>query len=121
MKRMTLWGIAAAAAVGALAMAETPRHAPWRSAEAAEGEVGIRIFAYKPLSLTVAKGTTVTWSNGDEVTHTVTSGAPGKKEARFAGRLEGKGAAYRHTFAEAGTYTYFCERHQAMTGEIVVK
>lgn len=120
MNRMTMWGIAAAAAVGALAM-ETPLQAPWRSAEAAEGDVSIRIFAYKPSPLIVAKGTTVTWSNGDEVTHTVTSGAPGKKDARFAGRLEGKGAAYRHTFAELGTYSYFCERHQAMTGEIVVK
>jgi plastocyanin len=107
--------------VGALAMAESPLTAPRSAAEAAQGEVAIRLFAYSPSTLTVSKGATVTWTNGDDITHTVTAGAPGQEEARFEGRLDGKGAAYRHTFAEPGRYPYYCDRHQAMVGEILVK
>jgi plastocyanin len=121
MKRSTTCVIAAVTALGALAMAETPLHAPWHSADAADGEVAIRIFAYQPSPLTVPKGSTVTWTSADDITHTVTSGAPGKKDGRFDGQLAGKGTAYRHTFTEPGTYSYFCGRHQSMTGEIVVK
>ena len=121
MTRKTRWAVAAVAALAALALVEAPIVAPWRPADAADGEVAVHLFAYKPSPLTVAKGTTVTWTNGDEITHTVTSGAPGRMDTRFAGRLGGKGAVYRHTFAEPGTYTYFCERHQSMTGEILVK
>jgi plastocyanin len=120
MNRKSKWAIAALAALTTLAMAETPLHAG-RTADAADGEVAIRIFAYAPSALTVPRGTTVTWTNGDDITHTVTSGAPGKKDARFDGRLDGKGTAYRHTFTEPGTYSYFCDRHQAMTGQILVK
>jgi plastocyanin len=120
MKRFGTWAIAALV-MGGLALAETPLHPPGRTAEAADGEVAIRVFAYKPSPLGVSKGATVTWTNGDDITHTVTSGAPGKKDARFEGRLAGKGAAYRHTFTEPGTYSYFCERHQSMVGEILVK
>jgi plastocyanin len=110
----------AALIMGALAMAESPLTAPRSAAEAAQGEVAIRLFAYTPSTLTVSKGTTVTWTNGDDITHTVTAGAPGQ-EARFEGRLAGKGAAYRHTFTEPGRYSYYCDRHQAMVGEILVK
>ena len=86
-----------------------------------DGAVEIRIFSFKPSPLSVPKGTTVTWTNGDDITHTVTSGASGKKDARFEGRLAGKGTTFAHTFSEPGTYQYHCGRHQAMTGEIVVK
>ena len=92
---------------------------PARAQDAAE--VQVVDFAFEPANVTVSVGATVTWTNGDDITHTVTSGAPGKKDARFDGRLDGKGTAYRHTFTEPGTYSYFCDRHQAMTGQILVK
>jgi plastocyanin len=120
MKRFRTWAIAALV-VGGFVLEGSPLDTPGRTAEAADGEVTIRVFAYKPSPLSVAKGTTVSWTNGDDITHTVTSGTPGKKDARFEGRLAGKGAAYRHTFTEPGTYSYFCERHQSMVGEIFVK
>ena len=120
MKGKNKWAIAALAALTRLASAETPLHAG-RTADAATDEVTIRLFAYSPAALTVPRGATVTWTNGDDITHTVTSGAPGQKDARFDGRLAGKGAAYRHRFTEPGAYAYFCDRHQAMTGQIIVK
>ena len=120
MKRWQRWALATLAA-GGLGVLDAPLQPMSRAAEAADGEVAIRIFSFKPSPLSIAKGTTVTWTNGDDITHTVTSGAPGKRDARFEGRLEGKGTSYRHTFTEAGTYQYYCDRHQAMTGEIVVK
>jgi plastocyanin len=120
MKRFGAWTMAALV-VGGFALAESPLHAPGRAAGATHGEVAIRVFGYKPSPLSVPTGATVTWTNGDDITHTVTSGAPGKKDARFEGRLAGKGAAYSHTFTESGSYPYYCERHQSMVGEILVK
>ncbi|HKZ04156.1 MAG TPA: plastocyanin/azurin family copper-binding protein [Methylomirabilota bacterium] len=120
MKGKSTWAIAALAALTTLATAETPLHAG-RTADAASGEIAIRLFAYSPAALTVPRGGTVIWTNGDDITHTVTSGAPGRKDARFDARLDGKGTAYRHTFTEPGAYAYFCDRHQAMTGQIIVK
>jgi plastocyanin len=114
------WTVATLAAWG-LGVLDAPLLPGTPSAEGADGAVEIRIFSFKPSPLSVSKGATVTWTNGDDITHTVTSGAPGKKDARFEGRLAGKGTTFAHTFSEPGTYQYHCERHQAMTGEIVVK
>jgi plastocyanin len=120
MKRWKTWTLATLAACG-LGVLDAPLNPSGRVAEAADGAVEIRIFSFKPSPLSVPRGATVMWTNGDDITHTVTSGAPGKKDARFEGRLAGKGASYSHTFDEPGTYQYYCDRHQAMTGEIVVK
>jgi plastocyanin len=114
------WTVATLAACG-LGVLDAPLLPDGTSAAAADGAVEIRIFSFKPSPLSVPKGATVTWTNGDDITHTVTSGAPGQKDARFEGRLAGKGTTFSHTFGEPGTYQYHCERHQAMTGEIVVK
>src|SRR5215471_7571766 len=114
------WIVATLASCG-LGVLDAPLMPGTTSVEAADGVIEIRIFSFTPSPLSVPKGTTVTWTNGDEITHTVTSGAPGKKDARFEGRLAGKGTTFTHTFTEPGTYQYHCERHQAMTGEIVVK
>ena len=84
MNRWRAWTIVALM-TGGFGMAESPLTAPRSPAEAAQGEVAIRLFAYAPSTLTVPKGTTVTWTNGDDITHTVTVGAPGQKEARFDG------------------------------------
>lgn len=65
-------------------------------------------------SLTVAVGTTVVWSNQDDVPHTATA-----EDGSFnSGNIQG--GTFSHTFEEAGTYAYFCEVHPTMTGEITV-
>lgn len=77
--------------------------------------VGIRDFAYRPATLTVAKGTRVTFSNSDSVPHTATD-----KGGFDTGRIKGgKSATVR--FTKKGTFSYICTIHPEMRGKIVVK
>jgi plastocyanin len=69
--------------------------------------------AFSPALDTVAAGSTVTWTNNDAVTHTVTS-APGSADTYSSGNLGGA-ATFQHTFATAGTYVYYCTIHGTPT------
>lgn len=88
---------------------------------AATGDtVTIKGFAYAPASLTVKKGTTVTFVNMDSALHTVTSGTGGAKDGKFNESIDGGGAA-KITFDTVGTFPYFCAVHVSMRGTITVK
>jgi plastocyanin len=78
--------------------------------------VEIKAFKFVPAQLTVPAGATVTWTNADEETHTVTA----TDRAYTSTGLEGK-ETYAHRFAAPGTYTYFCALHPHMTATVVVK
>jgi plastocyanin len=78
--------------------------------------VTIKMFAFSPQVLTVAPGTTVTWTNADEDPHTVT--ASDKSFHSAALDTDGK---YSFTFTQPGTFAYFCSLHPRMTGKIIVK
>ncbi len=84
-----------------------------------EGDsVEIKNFAFGPSSITIKKGTTVTWTNKDSVGHTVT---PDQETEDFQGsQLIDKDQTYSFTFETAGTYTYHCTPHPQMTGTVVV-
>lgn len=86
----------------------------------ADSEVTIKTFQFKPSPLVVNAGTRVNWTNTDEITHTVTSGAPNGRDGQFNSPLAGKGATFSFIFSEPGSYPYFCERHTSMRGEIRV-
>jgi plastocyanin len=80
-------------------------------------EVGIDNFAFTPPVLTVNRGTTVTWINGDDVPHLVVS-----TDHRFAGsKVLDTNQKYSVTFDTPGVYQYFCGIHPMMTGRIVVR
>jgi plastocyanin len=81
----------------------------------------IESFQFKPGQIEVKVGTNVVWTNNDDATHTVTSGTPDQRNDLFNATLSGKGASFEFTFTKAGTFTYFCDRHQRMRGEITVK
>ncbi len=83
--------------------------------------VEIKNFAFVPPELTIAPGDTVTWTNADNTAHTSTSGAPGAPSGVWDSRLLTFGQTFSHTFASAGTFSYFCEVHNFMTGSIVVQ
>ncbi|HVE92208.1 MAG TPA: plastocyanin/azurin family copper-binding protein [Actinomycetota bacterium] len=87
-----------------------------------EGKVTISGFAYDPAVLTVKAGTEVSWSNSDDILHTVTAGTNEAPEAEnFDGQLDGKGTTFKKVFEEAGTFQYFCTKHKlAMKGEVKV-
>lgn len=84
-------------------------------------QVTIRIFQYQPERIQVRSGTRVTWVNEDEILHTVTAGAPEKKGGGFDAPLESKGKSFSFTFSRPGTYSYYCDRHEHMRGEVEVR
>src|SRR5215469_13340962 len=88
--------------------------AVFSTAATEESPVEIRTFRFRPGHIEITAGTTVRWTNQDDITHTVTSGTPEARERRFAQRLPGKGAATTIEFKEPGLYPYFCERHPSM-------
>lgn len=79
-------------------------------------QVTIDNFAFSPATLTVPSGTTVTWTNQDDMVHTVT-----ETNRSFSSKGLETGDTYVHTFTAPGTYTYFCALHPRMTATVVVK
>lgn len=77
--------------------------------------VQIANFAFAPPSLTVKVGATVTWTNTDSVSHTVTA-----DDGSFASGKITTGSTFKETFAKAGTYAYHCAIHSSMIGTIIV-
>jgi plastocyanin len=79
-------------------------------------EVKIDNFAFGPQTLTVPAGTTVTWTNRDDIPHSVVSG-----DSLFKSKALDTDDKFSFTFAKAGTYSYFCGLHPKMTGKVVVQ
>ena len=81
--------------------------------------VDIPAIAFEPAEITVNAGTTVTWTNSDDLPHTVTKdGGPG---ADFdSGDLE-PGDTFEQTFDEPGTVDYVCTIHPGQTGTVIVE
>jgi plastocyanin len=78
--------------------------------------VTIANFAFAPQSITVAPGQTVTWTNKDSTTHTVTDDKGAWDSKNLA-----VGATFQQKFDQAGTFTYHCAIHSSMHGTVVVK
>ena len=81
-------------------------------------EVKIDNFSFGPASLTVAVGTTVTWTNRDDIPHTVVSTDDAKT---FKSKVLDTDEKFSFTFNKAGTYPYFCSIHPKMTGKVIVQ
>jgi plastocyanin len=90
------------------------------AAQAPQG-VTVQTFQFKPTPIEVAAGSKVTFTNQDDITHTVTSGTPESRDGKFSHQLAGKGATATVELTQQGVYPYFCERHRSMRGEIHVK
>lgn len=105
----------------ALAALNHPASGPEvRPAKTESDTVAIRLFQFKPAVLEITPGTTVTWTNGDGIEHTVTAGIPDSTAGEFTGTLPARGSAWSRKFDRAGTYPYYCSRHTSMRGEIRV-
>ncbi len=78
-------------------------------------ELVIESFTFKPATLTIPVGTTVTWHNKDSVPHTVTS-----REDIFDGGMS-HDDTYTYTFSQSGTFEYYCTVHPFMTAIIIVE
>jgi plastocyanin len=86
------------------------------AADAAKQQVNIENFRFTPQTLTVPVGATVTWTNKDDVPHTVVS-----TKKRFASPALDTDQRFSYRFKAAGTYPYYCSVHPMMTGTVVVK
>src|SRR5579863_4660138 len=62
--------------------------------------VSIANFSFSPATLTISKGTKVTWTNNDSVTHTVTA-----DQGAWDSNGLTPGSTFNFTFTNAGTYT----------------
>ncbi len=82
--------------------------------------VALRDIAFEPAELSVAAGTTVTFTNEDTVRHTVTAGSPDDVGDAFDEELGGEGDTTTITFDEPGTIDYFCRVHPSMTATVTV-
>ena len=80
--------------------------------------VAIKIdnFVFGPQAITVPVGTTVTWTNSDDIPHTAVS-----TDGVFKSKVMDTDEKFSYTFSKAGTYSYYCSVHPKMTGQIVVK
>jgi amicyanin len=85
------------------------------SAQAEELKVTIDNFTFSPAELKVKVGDTVTWTNHDDIPHTVVSAG------KFRSKALDTDNTYSFTFTAAGDYKYFCSLHPHMTGMIKVE
>jgi plastocyanin len=83
---------------------------------AKDTEVKIENFTFVPQRLTIKAGTTVTWTNADDIPHAVASATKA-----FKSKVLDTNDKFSFTFSSAGVYEYFCSLHPHMTGTIVVE
>jgi plastocyanin len=82
-------------------------------------EVDIPDISFAPDSLTVKPGTTVTWTNSDDIPHTVTKdGGPG---ADFDSGNLAPGDTFEQTFDAEGKIDYVCQIHPGQEGSVTVE
>ena len=99
----------------AVAVSTRPRLTVNAADQMGSAAVKIDNFSFGPATLTVAAGTTVTWTNNDDVPHTVVS--DGKL---FKSKALDTDDQFSYTFSKPGTYNYFCSVHPKMTAKVVV-
>ncbi|MDB4978100.1 MAG: plastocyanin [Candidatus Peribacteria bacterium] len=78
--------------------------------------VSIQNFSFQPQTITVRRGSTLTWTNQDSASHTVTRDA---SDGPMSPTLS-SGQSYSYTFNSTGTFTYHCSIHPDMHGTVVV-
>ena len=101
---------------------------------AAPRVVEIDGIAFLPDRIEIDAGTEVTWTNHDDVLHTVTSGRqaeqgiPGvsdgtsaRPDGTFDARLDGARSGFTFTFERPGTYDYYCSVHVGMVGRVIAR
>ena len=79
-------------------------------------EVKIDNFTFEPQTLTVKAGTTITWTNHDDIPHTVVS-----TDSVFKSKPLDTDQTFTFMPTKPGTYPYFCSIHPKMTGKIIVQ
>jgi plastocyanin len=119
MTKLNVWiaKLATPAAIAILLLcAGTANVAATDQPAAVTAEVKIDNFSFGPQTITVPAGTTVTWTNRDDIPHTVVS-----TDGVFKSKVRDTDEKFSFTFDKAGTYPYYCTIHPKMTGKVVVQ
>jgi plastocyanin len=116
MKKIWIVGLATTVMIAMLLLAGTPSVAANDQPAGASADVKIDNFSFGPQTLTVSVGTTVVWTNRDDIPHTVVS-----TDGVFKSKVRDTDEKFSYTFTKAGTYPYFCSVHPKMTGKVVVQ
>ena len=88
---------------------------PVANARADDIEVHIDNFVFQPAELKIKVGTTVTWTNRDDIPHTVVCAG------KFRSKTMDTDGTFSFTFTAPGEYKYFCSLHPHMTGAVKVE
>lgn len=86
-----------------------------RAATETPAVITIDNFTFGPANLTVPAGTIVTWTNHDDIPHSVVA-----TDKAFRSAALDTNDSYTFTFKTAGTFAYFCGLHPHMTGKVIV-
>jgi plastocyanin len=114
--RIATWGLPPLIAfllfsAGAAIVLANAQQSPAKAAD-----VKIDNFSFGPAAVTVVAGTTITWTNHDDIPHTVVS-----SDGVFKSKVLDTDEKFSFTFDKAGTYPYFCSIHPKMTGKVMVQ
>lgn len=101
-------------AVGACASGSGGAQA--QAASASSTQITIDNFVFTPQTITVPAGTTVTWTNKDDVPHTVV-----ENNQKFKSRALDTDESFSYKFDQPGTYDYFCSVHPKMVAKVIVQ
>jgi plastocyanin len=106
-------GAATAIMLAVVVLPSWAQNAPQASASV----ISIDNFTFRPQALTVKAGTTVTWTNKNDIPHGIASANNAFKRSQALDTDD----SYSFTFTTPGTYQYFCYLHPHMVGSIVVE
>jgi len=98
-----------------IAITDVPLEEDMKTAGAGAKQVVLDNFSFAPAMAAVAAGSTVTWTNRDDVPHNIVS-----TQRKFKSPVLDTDEQFSHTFDAPGTYKYFCSIHPKMTGQVVV-
>ena len=115
-KHVWLAGFAMPMMIAMLLLAGSPSVTANDQPSSPNVEVKIDNFSFGPETLKVSVGTTVTWTNRDDIPHTVVS-----TDGVFKSKVRDTDEQFSYTFTKPGTYPYYCSVHPKMTGTVVVK
>ena len=79
-------------------------------------QVGIDNFKFAPTPLTISKGTAVTWTNHDDIPHSIVLNALGAHS-----KAMDTDGTFTYKFDKTGTFFYVCGLHPFMQGKVEVK
>ena len=115
-KNLSIAGLLTPVVIAMLLLTGSPSVTASDQPSGPNAEVKIDNFSFAPETIKVSLGTTVTWTNRDDIPHTVVS-----TDGVFKSKVRDTDEKFSFTFTKAGTYPYFCSVHPKMTGKVVVQ